>query len=244
MHRLSGRQPSPAIALAFVALLAALSGTAVALPGKNTVDSGDLKKNAVKAADIARNAVTTPKLRTGAVNAQKVRNDSLTGADINESTLGQVPSANTANTATHATNAGNADTLDGRNSTDFLPANGNTPSGTLLTGVLNVSAGHGGGTPSPAGTLGTDDISFGVRFASAPQYRYVEGGATGPAECGGGTLANPDAAPGFVCVYEDTASNVTAISDNTPRREGVTLFIRSNGGGEAFIIAAWAARAP
>jgi hypothetical protein len=97
-----------------------LSGTAVALPGKNTVDSGDLKKNSVKAPDIARNAVTGPKIRNGAVtrrqirngtvNGQKVRDDSLTGTDLNESTLGQVPSANTATTAT---NASNADALGG-----------------------------------------------------------------------------------------------------------------------------------
>ena len=140
MKRFS-RRPSPAMAVAFIALLAALSGTAVALPGKNTVDSGDIKKGAVKASDIGRNAVTRPKIRNGAVNSQKVGDDSLTGADINESTLGQVPSANTATTATNATNAANADTLDGRNSTDFLPSTGNAPSGTLLTGVLNVAAG-------------------------------------------------------------------------------------------------------
>jgi hypothetical protein len=108
MTRFFSRRPSPAMAVAFIALLAALSGTAVALPGKNTVDSGDLKRNSVKAADIARNAVTGPKIRNGAVTAAKVRNNSLTGADINESTLGQVPSANTANTANHANTANTA----------------------------------------------------------------------------------------------------------------------------------------
>ena len=98
------------MAVAFIALLAALSGTAVALPGKNTVDSGDLKRNAVKTRDIARNAVTGPKIRNGAVNGRKVRNNSLTGTDINEGTLGQVPSANAANTANTATTATTATT--------------------------------------------------------------------------------------------------------------------------------------
>jgi hypothetical protein len=110
MRRISGR-PSPAMVVAFIALLAALSGTAVALPGKNTVDSGDLKKNAVKTRDIARNAVTTPKIRNGAVNSRKVRNNSLTGTDINESTLGQVPSANAANTANTANTATTANAI-------------------------------------------------------------------------------------------------------------------------------------
>lgn len=92
------------MAVAFVALLAALSGTAIALPGKNTVDSGDIKKGAVKRADIARNAVTGVKIKNGAVGSRDARNNSLTGNDINESTLGQVPSASS---------AGNADTTDG-----------------------------------------------------------------------------------------------------------------------------------
>jgi hypothetical protein len=108
MRRFSPRKPSPAMAVAFIALLAALSGTAVALPGKNTVDSGDLKKNAVKTRDIARNAVTTPKIRNGAVNSRKVRNNSLTGTDINEGSLGQVPSANSANSANTANTANTA----------------------------------------------------------------------------------------------------------------------------------------
>jgi hypothetical protein len=58
------RRPSPAMAVAFIALLAALSGTAVALPGKNTVDSGDIKKGAVKRGDLAANAVNGGKVRT------------------------------------------------------------------------------------------------------------------------------------------------------------------------------------
>jgi hypothetical protein len=104
------RRPSPAMVVAFAALVAALSGTAVALPGQNTVDSGDLKRGAVKTSDIARNAVTRPKVRNRAINGAKVANNSLTGADINEGTLGQVPSANQANSANTANSAATAGT--------------------------------------------------------------------------------------------------------------------------------------
>ena len=106
------RLPSPGLTVGVVALIAALSGTAVALPGKNTVDSGDLKRGAVKTSDIARGAVTNSKVRNRTLTGAKLRNgtitggkvgaDTLTGANINESTLGRVPSANTANTATTA----------------------------------------------------------------------------------------------------------------------------------------------
>ena len=40
MHGFRMRRPSASMSVAFVALIAALSGTAVALPGKNSVNSG------------------------------------------------------------------------------------------------------------------------------------------------------------------------------------------------------------
>jgi hypothetical protein len=92
--------------VAFVALLAALSGTAAALPGASTVDSGDIKNNAVRSTDIRNNNVSS----------KDVRNDSLTGLDIDESTLGQVPSANSANSANNANTATNATTAATANS--------------------------------------------------------------------------------------------------------------------------------
>jgi hypothetical protein len=110
------------MAVAFVALLAALSGTAVALPGINTVDSGDIKNSTIRSKDVRNNNLKGRDVRNGSLTGTDVKNDSLTGADINESTLGQVPSANTANsansantanTANSATSAGNAGTVGG-----------------------------------------------------------------------------------------------------------------------------------
>ena len=102
---LTSRRPTPAMAVAFVALLAALSGTAVALPGTNSVDSGDLKNNAVKTKDIKNNDVRSKDVRNSSLTGGDVKNDALTGSDVNEGTLGQVPSANTANSANSAANA-------------------------------------------------------------------------------------------------------------------------------------------
>jgi hypothetical protein len=93
-------RPSPALALAFVALLAALSGSAVALPGKGKVDSGDLKRGAVHRSDLA----------AGAVTGRKVRDESLTGADLDERTLAGVPLADRAGHADSARRADIADT--------------------------------------------------------------------------------------------------------------------------------------
>jgi hypothetical protein len=123
---LANRRPTPAMAIAFVALLVALSGTAVALPGKNSVDSGDIKNKQVKSKDLANNAVTGKKVKNSAIRSADVGNDSLTGADINEGTLSQVPSANSATTAERAGD------LAGRKM-DFR-----VPPGTAATQVLNI----------------------------------------------------------------------------------------------------------
>lgn len=80
--------PSPALVVAFIALVAALgTGSAVALTGKNTVAADDIRKNAVGASEIKANGVRSSEVRSNAIGSSEVRNDSLTGADINESTL-------------------------------------------------------------------------------------------------------------------------------------------------------------
>lgn len=56
------RLPSPAIVVAVVALVAALTGSAVALKGKNSVKSDDIAPSAVRGPDIHNKAVKPPAL--------------------------------------------------------------------------------------------------------------------------------------------------------------------------------------
>jgi hypothetical protein len=73
MKYLMKARPSPAMIVALIALFVALSGTAVALNGSNTVQSDDLGPGAqVRAEDVATNAI----------GSGKVVNESLTGADV------------------------------------------------------------------------------------------------------------------------------------------------------------------
>jgi hypothetical protein len=156
MRRFITRRPSPAMGVAFVALVAALSGTAVALPGVNTVDSGDIKNGQVKGKDIRKNAVTGVKIKNGAVGSADVKNNGLTGADINEGALGQVPSSANANTATSAGTAGVA------NSLATGDVNANTvlnPAGTVTTVEASCDAGLKG-------------ISAGLRVAD-PNSQFI-----------------------------------------------------------------------
>jgi hypothetical protein len=64
------RRPSPALVVGGVALIAALTGTAVGLPGKNSVDKGDLKKNSVTKSEIRKDAVRSAEVDNGSINAR------------------------------------------------------------------------------------------------------------------------------------------------------------------------------
>jgi len=97
MTRILRHRASPAMVVACIALMVALTGTsyaAIRLP-KNSVGTKQLKKNAVTSA--------------------KVQNNTLTGADVNEAKLGQVPSAATATNAAHAAGADSATTAGSAN---------------------------------------------------------------------------------------------------------------------------------
>jgi hypothetical protein len=71
-----------------------LGGTAVALPGRNKVDTGDLKKNVVRTSKIAPRAVTAAKIAPRSVDGLRVIDHSLTAQDIDESTLNIRPAPN------------------------------------------------------------------------------------------------------------------------------------------------------
>lgn len=77
MQSLRRWRPTPSFVVSCMALFVALSGSAVALQGRNTVASDDIKPGAVKRGDIGSNAI----------NSAKVADESLTGADIVESSL-------------------------------------------------------------------------------------------------------------------------------------------------------------
>jgi hypothetical protein len=78
MSKLKGRRPSPAMAVALVALFVALAGTAYAA---QTINGGAIMKQTI--------------------GAGKIKHKTLTGYQINTNKLGIVPSARVANRAAH-----------------------------------------------------------------------------------------------------------------------------------------------
>jgi hypothetical protein len=144
--------------VAVIALVCALTGTAYAALGKNSVGSRQLKSK----------SVTTGKIANNAVNGAKVANGSLNGSDINVGALGTVPAA------ANAANAANSNTVGGHRAScpaattlirgicfDSIP---NPPVGNQKE-AADACAARGGYLPSPMdlySARGTINLGSGV----------------------------------------------------------------------------------
>ena len=96
----------------------------------------------------------------------------------------------------------NADQVDGKDSTDLLPG-GTLPRGSTIRGAYVIRF-----DPAAAGREASESISFGYTLGSEPTSLFVPSGSTPPAGCPG-TASNPQADPGFLCVYENSNVGTT-----------------------------------
>lgn len=146
-------RPSTSTIVACIALFVALGGGAYA-------------------AGLDKNSVTSKHIKNKTVKGKDIKPDTVGGKQVNESKLGQVPSALNATNATNATNANNADTLDNLNSGQFLRKdicdNGAVLGSAKFDPALMTPA------PSTAGVLTPRNCSGGTVEASkivTGQYR-------------------------------------------------------------------------
>ena len=97
MRTLSRLRPTPALIVALTALVLAMSGAAMALPGKGDVQSNDIEKDAVKSKHIVKNAVRSQEvlgkslkgndLKDGAINTKQLKDDAVTSAKVEADSL-------------------------------------------------------------------------------------------------------------------------------------------------------------
>jgi hypothetical protein len=217
--------------VAVIALVMTMGGAAaVALPGKNKVDSGDIKKNAVGASDIRKNAVRTGEVKNRSLRAKDFAPGELPAGPqgpagpAGASALGPVPSGQTIRGA-----VGADDHAHDADASDF---------------GIDVSL------PMPAANpLGDDEVNVNV------DGWQDAGGQTAPtttdtnAECTG-TPAAPTAPPGEVCIYvagADHAFNLAGYSVMFGAEEspfGFKLKWDASQEGDTFVDATWAYTAP
>jgi len=80
------------------------------------------------------------------------------------------------------------------------------PSGQTLRGTFGL---YGHGNTDNGLEAASGDISFAFPLASAPTPIVIQFGDTPPASCPG-TASEPEASPGFLCIYENRAQNQRA----------------------------------
>jgi hypothetical protein len=203
MKLISRHLPSPAMIVACIALTVALGGTGYA------------------AIRLPANSVGTKQLKKKAVTSPKVKDNSLTGADIRESTLGSVPqaaNATLATTATNATNATHATSADSAVAATGLPG----PLASLQT--LRGTFGLAGHKDAGGGFVDEVAISFPIPLAASPTtFDVVPVGGPPTANCPG-TLAAPSALAGHLCLYENELAGATGISSGLVSRFGASIF--------------------
>lgn len=139
MKRILAHRPSPAMGVALVALFVALGGVSYGF-ATGSIDSREIADNSIRSKDVRNNNLRSRDLRNNDIRSVDIRNrtlrrhdialDTLTGNEIRESKLDQVPSAALAD------RAADADRLGGLLPSDFARSDvGDAIAADLATGV-------------------------------------------------------------------------------------------------------------
>ncbi len=117
---------SPALVVSVIALFVALGGSVYAAKKKTRIDGGAIRTKSIPGDRLKPRSIAANRLKPGVLRAAAITSP-LTGTDINELTLGQVPSAAHADSADTALSAVDAQTaLNAVNAVDAKTVNGHS----------------------------------------------------------------------------------------------------------------------
>lgn len=117
---------SPALVVSVIALFVALGGSVYAAKKKAKIDGGAIRTKSIPGDRLKPRSIAANRLKPGVLRAAAITSP-LTGTDINELTLGQVPSAAHADSADTAQSAVDAQTaLNAVNAVDAKTVNGHS----------------------------------------------------------------------------------------------------------------------
>lgn len=148
MKPISKLRPSPALIVAMAALVMAMSGAAIALPGKNSVQKNDIENGAVTTKKIADGAVGSKqikgksikgnRLKDGAVKEKQIADATITGKKVADEGLS---SKNIDDYAVVSSEAGNFVKLTATDGATEAAARADAPATELFAkGDLTISA--------------------------------------------------------------------------------------------------------
>ena len=141
---------------------------------------------AYAAVKLPKNSVGTKQLKNGAVTAEKVQSGSLTGTQINASTLGTVPNATHAVSADSATQAEQANLLQGKHASDFLGASATAANSNQLEGHPASDFLSASGTAQNSNQLGGLGASSYLGAPVTVHTQVVQGLTEGSGEAAAG----------------------------------------------------------
>ncbi len=182
---MSAKRPSHATVVAYLALFVAIGGTAAALPGQNSVNTGDVKnetlksqdlKNgaAVRSSDVSDDSLAAGDLAPGSVGSSEVAADSLTTTDLaNDSVFnGEIGNNAVGTSEIDDLSVATAD-LTGGAVTSAKVGNNAVGSGDLATITVSQDP-----TPFDFGDQdeGNNDYLYGTSIADCPAGSTVIGG--------------------------------------------------------------------
>ena len=184
-----------------------------------------LPKNSVGAKQLKKNSVTSVKVKGGSLLTSDFKKSQRTKLVGPRGAQGPVGPAGPAG-----------------------PVTGDLPSKTTLRGVYNLDF-----VATATDQIEGGSISFPLRLPAKPTVQVIGIGGAPTANCAG-SVANPQAAPGYLCVYKYLETNTTnfAICDldcsgfpvPTAERTGVLLYLHSTNAARTFAGGTWAVTAP
>jgi len=219
LSRIHNKLGTAGLVVAIVALLAALTGAAFAAGGLTAQQEKQVKKIAKKYA--GKPGATGPAGPQGPAGSPGAKGD----AGAAGATGAQGPTGLTGKTG--------AEGPQGPTGPEGICSTSNCvlPTGVTETGTYSVPLWpepEPEGPPQPVLT----NISFNIQLKSPPAVKFVKKEGTPPSQCSG-TLAEPKAEPGFLCLYASSETSFIFAGGQPFRTGAILLFAHSEQGGIA-----------
>lgn len=171
------RRSSPALVVAVIALFVALGGSVYAAK-KARIDGRAIRTKSIPGNRLKPRSIAANRLKPGILGGGEATGE-LTGADINELTLGQVPSATHADSADTALSAVDAQTaLDAVNAIDAKTVNGHSVG--CLPGTVQFAGACWESSPSSAVDAPTAARKCATRGGALPEALQLAAFAEAP----------------------------------------------------------------